>query len=449
MLSDATRRLLGGTFELAPIDDLELKGFDERITAWRVMGEGVRRGRFEARQGANLGRMIGRDQELALLRQRWTEAQSGEGQAILLVGEAGIGKSRLTRGLRDAIAEGPHTEAHWQPMHQHIEYCTSADGVRLAYSVTGVGSPIVRTSHWLTHLEYDLKSPVTRHMVLGLSQRHAFVRYDARGEGLSQRDVSEISFERWVTDLEAIVDRLDLKRLALFGMSQGAPLAIEYAVRHPERVSHLILCGGYARGLLHRGDPERQKKILELSRGLVREGWGSDEEAYRQWFTSQFIPEATAEQSHWFNELERISATQEVAERHVVAAAEINVADRLAKIRAPTLVLHCTGDQRMPFELGQELAANIPGAKFVPLASKNHILLPNDPAYREFLVAVAAFLGDPPIKGALPGTATPKERLEGAVKSVEQNWFVKIVVLLAAITGVVIFGLEMWRLAHH
>ena len=177
-------------------------------------------------------------------------------------------------------------------MHQEIQYCTTSDGVRLAYSVIGKGTPIVRASHWLSHLEYDLKYPLFRHLILGLAHRHSVIRYDTRGIGLSQRQVTEISFERWVGDLECVVDALSLQRFMLFGLSQGASISIQYAVRHPERVSHLIIYGGFARGFLHRDDVDHEKQKLELSRALVRQGWGSDKEAYRQWFTSQFIPEA-------------------------------------------------------------------------------------------------------------------------------------------------------------
>jgi pimeloyl-ACP methyl ester carboxylesterase len=331
-------------------------------------------------------------------------------------------------------------------MDQQIQYCTTLDGVRLAYAVTGKGSPIVRPSHWLTHLEYDLKSPVWLHLVLGLSQRHSLIRYDARGEGMSQRDVLDISFELWVSDLESIVDELALKKFTLLGVSQGASVAIAYAARYPKRVSHLILYGAYARGVLHQGNIEKQKKGLELGRTMIREGWGSDHDTYRQWFTSHFIPDGSAEHARWFNELERVSATPEVAEKHLVAAAEINVVDLLPKIAVPTLVLHCRGDLRIPFSNGEEIAAGIPGAKFVPLEGRNHLFLADEPAHRSFFEAVASFLGDPPIKGPLPGTMPRKERLEYAVKTIEQNWIIKIIILLAAITGVVIFFVEAWRM---
>jgi pimeloyl-ACP methyl ester carboxylesterase len=219
---------------------------------------------------------------------------------------------------------------------QEIQYCTTSDDVRLAYSVIGKGSPIVRACHWLSHLEYDLKYPVFRHLILGLAHRHSVVRYDGRGMGLSQRLVTEISFERWINDLESVVDALSLKRFVLFGMSQGASISIQYAVRHPERVTHLIICGGFARGYLHRDDVDQEKQSLELSRALIRQGWGSDKEAYRQWFTSHFIPEATAEQSRCFNKAEHASATPEMAEKLLDVVADIDVVGLLPNVKMPT-----------------------------------------------------------------------------------------------------------------
>ena len=334
-------------------------------------------------------------------------------------------------------------------MDQTIQYCTSTDGVRLAYSVIGKGTPIVRASHWMTHLEYELTSPVRRAFILALAHRHSLLRYDARGNGLSQRDVAEISFEHWVNDLERVVDSAALERFALLGMSQGASISIQYAVRHPERVSHLIICGGFARGNLHKESPSKEKQRLELARTLVHEGWGSDHEEYRQWFTSQFIPGGSAEQFHLFNDLQRVSAAPEMAERYLVEVADINVVDLLPQVKAPTLVLHSTGDVRVPFSSGQEIAAGIPGAKFVSLTGKNHILLATEPAYRAFFDAVAKFLGDPPIEGPLPGTEPSEDRLDRAVKTIEQNWLVKVIVILAAIAGVVIFFLEMWKIWRH
>ena len=330
-------------------------------------------------------------------------------------------------------------------MEQVIQYCTSSDGVRLAYSVIGKGTPIVRASHWMTHLEYDLQSPVLRHWILGLADHHALVRYDARDLGLSQRDVPNTSFDLWVDDLSSVVDAVGLDRFVLFGASQGTPISIAYAARNPERVSHLILYGGFARGFARRGDSQKQNRLLELSRLMIREGWGSDQESYRQWFTSQFLPNGTLEQFHWFNKLQQMSATPEAAERNVVVSSQIDVADLLPQIKAPTLVLHVRGDARVPFESGRELAARIPGAKFVPLEGSNHIFLADEPAHHQFMQAVAKFLGDPPPKRILPGSLTPRERLDRVVRTIEQNWAIKLAVILAALAGLIIFGMEIWK----
>ena len=334
-------------------------------------------------------------------------------------------------------------------MQQEIRYCTASDGVRLAYALLGKGSPIVRAPHWFTHLDYDLNSPVQRHFVLGLAHSHRLLRYDARGNGLSQRDNVDLSFDRWVSDLETVVDAAGFDRFPLVGISQAASISIAYAARHPERVSHLIIYCGYARGLLHRdGDPEKLKHSLDLACALVREGWGSDEESHRQFFTSQFIPDGTVEQQHALNEIARVSATPAMAERFLIENANVNVVDLLAKVKSPTLVLHVRNDVRVPFALGQEIAAGIPGAKFVPLDGRNHMLLPNEPAHRQFHNAIATFLGDKPIRGALPGTTSLTERVEGAVGSVERNWFIKIVVIFAAVTGCVLFFIELWKMLH-
>lgn len=331
-------------------------------------------------------------------------------------------------------------------MQQEIQYCTTSDGVRLAYSIIGKGSPLVRVAHWFTHLEYDLKSPIARHIPLGLAHRHKLLRYDQRGVGLSQHDVADISFEAWVRDLETVVDRAGFERFALVGISQGAAIAIAYTVRHPERVSHLILYGGFARGLLHRGDPAKQKELLDLARTMIRQGWGSDQETYRQWFTSQFIPDATKEQQHWFNELQRVSTTPELAERSLCAMADVNVVKLLPQVKVPTLVLNLRGDIRAPFELGQEMAAGIPNSKFVPLEGRNHLFLPGESVHRQIFDAIASFLGEKRIRGTLPGTAGFKERLEIRIKALEQNWLIKVVIVVAAITGCLIFLLELWKL---
>jgi pimeloyl-ACP methyl ester carboxylesterase len=333
-------------------------------------------------------------------------------------------------------------------MHQEIQYCTASDGVRLAYSKIGKGTPVVRTPHWFAHLEHDLKGPIYRHQILGLAHRHTLLRYDGRGIGLSQRQVADTSFNRLVEDLETVVDSAGLERFVLLGLSQSGAVAIAYASRHPERLTHLIIYGAFARGLLHRENPEKQKQTLELTRALVREGWGSDQDSYREFFTSQFCPDGAIEHHRWLNNVQRIAAAPEVAERILCTNAGINVVDLLPTVRVPTLVMHTRGDVRVPFSQGQEIAAGIPGAKFVPLESRNHIILADEPANRQFFDAIASFLGDRRIRGTLPGTATLKERAQRSVAAIERSWLIKGVAILAALTGAVVSFLQLWHLLH-
>jgi pimeloyl-ACP methyl ester carboxylesterase len=331
-------------------------------------------------------------------------------------------------------------------MQQHIQYCMTSDGVRLAYSIIGKGTPIVRTPHWMAHLEQDLEGPLFRHQILGLAHQHSVLRYDGRGLGLSQREVPEISFERLVSDLETIIDHVGLKRFILLGLSQGGSVATTYASRHPDRVSHLIIYGAFARGILHRGDPTKQRADYELSRTLVRQGWGSDLDSYRSFFTTQFVPDGTLEHHRFLNNIERLTATPEVAERILTISAEMNVVDLLPMVRVPTLVLHARGDIRVPFSCGQEIAAGIPGAKLVPLDSRNHLILANEPANRDFFDAIAEFIGDKRIRGALPGTTTFKERFQRRVAALERFWLIKVVAVLAALAGAAISFVQLYRL---
>lgn len=316
-------------------------------------------------------------------------------------------------------------------MNQRIGYCTTSDGIRIAFSAVGSGTPIIRTSHWMTHVQHDLKSPIWRHALLYFAMRHQLISYDGRGEGLSQRDVDSLSFEAWLLDLDAVVAASGHERFALFGCSQGAATAIEYAVRHPERVSHLIIYGGFADNRLRWDD----KEAFALASSLIRQGWGSDHDAYRQWFTSRFLPDGSVDQFRYFNKMMGQSATPEIAEKHLAAAATINVTPLLSKVRVPTLVLHCIDDIVAPVECGRQIAAGITGARFVPLPGKNHLFLAGSPAHREFAESVAEFLGDPPPPRVLPGTRNLQQHASALVGAVEGNWLIKLVLLAGAILG--------------
>ncbi|HZM43400.1 MAG TPA: alpha/beta fold hydrolase [Burkholderiales bacterium] len=295
-------------------------------------------------------------------------------------------------------------------MKQQIRFCTTRDGTRIAYATTGEGPPFVKVSNWMSHLEFDWDSPVWRHWLTELSRSHSLLRYDERGCGLSDWEPRELSFEAWVSDLETVVDAVGLERFPLLGISQGAPIAVAYALRHPERVSHLILHGGYARGRLKRDLGPQQVKEAETMRELAGLGWGKENPAFRQFFTTQFIPDGTPEQHRWFNELERVSVSPVNAVRFMTIFDQIDVTALAPAVTSPTLVMHPTGDARVPFEEGRLLATLIPGARFVPLESRNHLLLAHEPAWQRWLDEMRAFLPAPAAasRKAFP-SLTPRE----------------------------------------
>jgi pimeloyl-ACP methyl ester carboxylesterase len=245
----------------------------------------------------------------------------------------------------------------------------------------------------MTHIEHDFDSAIWRPVFRGLSRNNTFVRYDARGNGLSDREVPDVRFDDFVSDLETVVDAAGLDRFALHGLSQGCAVSIAYAVRHPERVSHLILLGGYSVGWKRRARTQAEKEAGEAMVTLVRLGWGQENPAFRQMFTSQFIPGASKEQADWFNEFQRISSSPADAARNLIANGEADVTSLLPQVRVPTLVMHSRHDARVPFEAGRRMAAGIPGARFVPLESQNHVILPGEPAMDRFLEEARSFLG--------------------------------------------------------
>lgn len=301
---------------------------------------------------------------------------------------------------------------------QQIRFCTSADGVSLAYATVGSGPPLVKAANWLSHLEFDWQSPVWRHWLKEFSRYHTLIRYDERGCGLSGWNVEAFTLEAWVSDLEAVVDSLKLERFPLFGMSQGGPIAIAYALRHPEKVSHLILYGSYARGRAHRDLSEQEIEEREVSIQLTRVGWGKEHPAFRQVFTSFFIPGGTPEQFDWFNELLRISTSPENAAQTMRGFDDINVSELATKLDVPTLVLHAKDDLRVPFGEGRLLASLIPGARFVPLEGKNHIILEDEPAWPRFLKEIREFLG---IEAA-EEFAMPLQSKDGASHAGDERW---------------------------
>lgn len=290
-------------------------------------------------------------------------------------------------------AQGSSPDALPQNLDQDIRFCHSADGVTIAWASVGSGPPLFKAPNWMHHLEYDWHSPVWGHLLTALSSDHRLVRFDQRGNGLSDRNLTNMTFKQMVDDMAAVADAAGLDRFPLFGISQGCAFSIAYARRHPERVSKLVLYGGFARGLMVNGS-EDDKRRAEVEAMMMREGWGNDNPAFRQFFTTRFMPDATKKQMDWFNDLQRntISAEQAVNLRHI--STHINVVDLLADINVPTLVLHCRGDAIAPFEEGRRMAAGIPGARFVALEGDNHLILEDEPAWPRFLDEVRKFLAE-------------------------------------------------------
>jgi pimeloyl-ACP methyl ester carboxylesterase len=272
-----------------------------------------------------------------------------------------------------------------------VRFCTASDGVRIAYSTIGHGPPIVRAGNWVTHLELDWGIATRRELVETLAQNRTVVRYDQRGNGLSDWDVDDISFDAFIDDLEAVIDDLGLDRFALFGQSQGAAVAAVYAARHPEKVSHLVMLGGFARGRRKRGLTSQTAESDALIT-LIREGWGKDNPAYVQMFGSLFMPGANSDQLAVFTDLQKASTTPDNAARIRFAIDDIDVSDEMENVKAPTLVVHAREDAMAPVEEGRRIAAAISGAVFVQLESRNHILLPNEPAWQRFLQKFQSFL---------------------------------------------------------
>lgn len=275
---------------------------------------------------------------------------------------------------------------------QSIHFCTTHDGVRIAYAIMGKGPPLVWGPHFLCHLEFDLKSPLWQPWLRELTRHNTLIRYDPRGSGLSDHEVEELSLDGYVADLEAVVDSAGLDRFALLGTSQGAAISIAYVTRHPERVGQLAIFGGWARGFRNRNPSPEQLRAAGAMLELVELGWGSENPAYRQMFTTLFLPDATAEEAAWFNEQERTCTTPVMAARIMKSFGGIDVESVAGQVRCPTLVMHLRNDLRVPFEEGRRIAGLIPGARFLPLEGRNHVMLESFPEFTQMFSELHAFL---------------------------------------------------------
>lgn len=299
-------------------------------------------------------------------------------------------------------------------MRQQIGFCTTSDDVRIAYAQAGNGSPLLRVGGWLSHVEHDWRSPVWQPWLRELTRDFSLARFDIRGSGLSDRSCKEQGLDAWVSDVEAVADSLGWDQFDLLGMCQGGAIALRYAQRHPQRVRRLVLYNSYSNGAFSEGVPEDKKAEAEALSDLIKVGWGHRSGAFRELFARLLAPRKHNEQIGWWEELQRITATPESARRLWRGFHEIDVRIELEKIRCPVLVAHVEGDAMVPFEMGRSLAAQIPDASFLPLGGDNHILQPDDPAWRTFFHELRRFLFDGPVAASshLAGIAelTRRER---------------------------------------
>jgi len=326
----------------------------------------------------------------------------GSGLAWLDVGSRSAYQQRMRKTA--PIAPSPR-----RPLgEQHIGFVTTPDRVRLAYAIHGRGYPLVRAAHWLTHLQYDWESPVWIPWLRELGDRYRFIRYDERGCGLSDRDVADFSLDAWVSDLEAVVDAAGVQRFALLGMSQGAPVAIRYAVRHPDRVSHLVILGGYLRGWAMRDLPPEELEEIRAMIALMRVGWGRDNPTFRRLWTFSFAPDGDETLLRSYDALMRHTTSPENAARFEEAFGQIDVAGDASRVEVPTLVMHVDDDQVVSFGSGPQIAATIPNARFVQLHGRNHVIRPDEPAWPRFLEVLDEFVG-----AAQPERRAPSPLAEG------------------------------------
>ncbi len=292
---------------------------------------------------------------------------------------------------------------HWSPQaaperkapdishQQRVRFCRSADGVNLAWASTGQGTPVLKSPNWLNHIEYEWTSPVWGDFLSEMSKLCKLVRFDQRGNGLSDWDVEDISEERMIDDMIAVADAAGLDRFGLFGISQGSAFSVRFAARHPERVKFLILLGGYVRGRMVRGDPEAEQ-FYQAARAMVSAGWGSPNPVYRHFFTSCYMPDATPEEGASFDEMQRISVSPKTALRIMEMNAHVDARADAQSLRVPTLVLHAQGDMAAPISEGRDTAREIPTAEFVELPGANHCMIRGHAGFDEFFQEIEPFL---------------------------------------------------------
>ncbi len=334
------------------------------------------------------------DHNISKLRRALSDGESGTKyiETVPRQGYRFVAEVTPSNGSRpsDVISE-PERLLDPPPIQQEIEFFTARDGARITYSVAGEGPVLVKAANWLNHLDFELKSPIWKHWLPVLTENHTLVRYDERGNGLSSWNITDFSFESWLRDFEQLIDELKLERFSLLGISQGAAVAVWYAAKYPERVERMVLHGSFARGWMKRSIPhEIEKRNAFLT--IARLGWGKDNPAFRQMFTTLYMPDALPEHQAWWNELQRICTSPENAVQLMDAAGRIDVVDLLPNVKCPTLVMHCAGDEAVPIGEGRLVAARIPHSQFVELPSRNHLPIHSEPAWPIFVRNLSDFM---------------------------------------------------------
>ncbi len=329
---------------------------------------------------------------------------SGVAALIAIVGVCGafllrLGGTLRADGAKDRAGSAPPapTPSPKSAWHQEIRYTRNADGQRLAFTEIGEGYPLVRSLGWFTNLELEWDDPLSRASVEIMANRFRYLRYDARGIGMSERAVEEVNAATRLADLEAVMDAAGVERCVLMGLSEGGTTAIEYAARHPERVSHLVLWGSFLRRELDEAHLEQWSALLSL----LPKQWGGDNRSFLQLFTSMFLPDGNAEQNRLFNLMQKESASAEVVQKTIYSIGKVDVTATAAALQVPTLVLHRRGDLVVPQQQSVEIAATIPGAKLVLMPGSNHWIHCDPEAYRDMVAEIEQFVGNPASAEAL------------------------------------------------
>ena len=289
---------------------------------------------------------------------------------------------------KDDISSTPES---FTEIDQEIRYCCSKDSTIIAYAKVGNGPPILKAPNFMSSLEHDWRSPIWTHMYRFLAEKNTLVRFDQRGNGSSDLDPLDITFDSFVDDVDAVVNDAKINKFPILGVSQGCAVSIAYAIKNPNKVSHLILFGGFARGKGQRNDPSYEAKS-KMEQTMILSGWEDENPAFRQFFATSMIPEGNKEQMDSFNKIMKITTSAKNAARISMVNDQINVTEMLSKLEIPTIIFHCTEDARVPISEGKFLAANIKNSKFVTIKSKNHILLENEEGWDVFKKEVSDFL---------------------------------------------------------